>query len=850
MMNALRATVMRGHRRHLVALAIFAALTLLMTYPLALQAAHSIGNYGDPLLNAWALASNAHKFVTHPLDLFNANIFYPYPATLAYSENLIGISVLTAPLLWATDNPVLVHNLALLFSFPLCAFGAYLLVLDLTRSWYGGMVAGIAYGFAHFRFGELSQLQNLTIQWLPFALLYFSRFFRTQSWQDVLLAAFFLVIEALSSLYYGIYSGLAVALFVLFTFVTWRQPGNRIREAKTWIRLLAASALVLLVMVLVAIPYNTARAAVGERTLNDQFGATLQQYIQVSAQSLLGRLIPAAGRDLGATYFPGLVVVALVIFFLVSLVRRRRSGKALQVGRGDWRFYLVLAIVAFVLSLGTALRLTIDQPPIFQPLPYTILYNWAPGFKALRTPARIGPLVILSMAVLAGYGAALLRRRAKNILLLGLTALLAVEFVAVPARLLPIETGPQVPAVYHWLNNLPPDSVVLELPAVTSRSFWNDADSMPRLGRQQYFTTYHWHPTIMGYSGFWPPLFWTDIDPLLAFPSTASLDYLRGRGVSALVLHQDQFEPAAWEEMQQRLGLFNDQLTLLQIVDDAYVYALQPLQDQAADLQISVYTPSTAPAGKPYPVYLQVDTPNDAVAVHQTQQPYTISYRWQATETSAPNDDSSVVTTVDGVLHGDLPLVHPAGRSYIPVFLPAPPAPDAMLELEIDTLGQHSATTATVQESPEAASPPPGSETAPFFEAGFNYGDKLRLSHVALDATSYRAGDAIAVTLNWQRLAEDVSDTYVVFFRVSDAGGQEVFNDDRLPVAWPGPPATWPIGETVVDQHLLQLPVDLTAGTYTLALGLYDATTQQFVPLVDDDGNQRYAAFETTVEIQ
>ncbi|MCB0205573.1 MAG: hypothetical protein KDH89_12205, partial [Anaerolineae bacterium] len=482
--------------------------------------------------------------------------------------------------------------------------------------------------------------------------------------------------------------------------------------------------------------------------------------------------------------------------------------------------------------------------------PYTILYNWAPGFKALRTPARIGPLVILSMAVLAGYGAALLRRRAKNILLLGLTALLAVEFVAVPARLLPIETGPQVPAVYHWLNNLPPDSVVLELPAVTSRSFWNDADSMPRLGRQQYFTTYHWHPTIMGYSGFWPPLFWTDIDPLLAFPSTASLDYLRGRGVSALVLHQDQFEPAAWEEMQQRLGLFNDQLTLLQIVDDAYVYALQPLQDQAADLQISVYTPSTAPAGKPYPVYLQVDTPNDAVAVHQTQQPYTISYRWQATETSAPNDDSSVVTTVDGVLHGDLPLVHPAGRSYIPVFLPAPPAPDAMLELEIDTLGQHSATTATVQESPEAASPPPGSETAPFFEAGFNYGDKLRLSHVALDATSYRAGDAIAVTLNWQRLAEDVSDTYVVFFRVSDAGGQEVFNDDRLPVAWPGPPATWPIGETVVDQHLLQLPVDLTAGTYTLALGLYDATTQQFVPLVDDDGNQRYAAFETTVEIQ
>jgi hypothetical protein len=120
---------------------------------------------------------------------------------------------------------------------------------------------------------------------------------------------------------------------------------------------------------------------------------------------------------------------------------------------------------------------------------------------------------------------------------------------------------------------------------------------------------------------------------------------------------------------------------------------------------------------------------------------------------------------------------------------------------------------------------------------------------VALDSTRHRVGDSLAVTLNWQRLAEDLSDTYVVFFKLTDANGQEVFNDDRLPVDWSGPPARWPLGETVVDQHLLQLPVDLAPGVYTLALGLYNATTQQFVPLVNDDGSQRYAAFETTIEI-
>ena len=77
MKNSVQSLLSHGHRSHLLALAIFLVLTPLMTYPLALKAAASIGNYGDPLLNTWALASNAQKFITHPLDLFNANIFYP-----------------------------------------------------------------------------------------------------------------------------------------------------------------------------------------------------------------------------------------------------------------------------------------------------------------------------------------------------------------------------------------------------------------------------------------------------------------------------------------------------------------------------------------------------------------------------------------------------------------------------------------------------------------------------------------------------------------------------------------------------------------------------------------------------
>ena len=45
-------------------------------------------NLGDPVLYAWALSWNAHAVVTSPLHLFDANIFWPHPLSLAYSDNM------------------------------------------------------------------------------------------------------------------------------------------------------------------------------------------------------------------------------------------------------------------------------------------------------------------------------------------------------------------------------------------------------------------------------------------------------------------------------------------------------------------------------------------------------------------------------------------------------------------------------------------------------------------------------------------------------------------------------------------------------------------------------------------
>ena len=53
---------------------------------------------------------------------------------LAFSENLLGIALFTAPIQWVTGNPVVVHNLAHLASYVLAGGGMYLLALSLTGS--------------------------------------------------------------------------------------------------------------------------------------------------------------------------------------------------------------------------------------------------------------------------------------------------------------------------------------------------------------------------------------------------------------------------------------------------------------------------------------------------------------------------------------------------------------------------------------------------------------------------------------------------------------------------------------------------------------------------------------------
>ena len=130
-------TVAAETTRRLLAAAAYLALTFLLTYPLGINAASTVvGSDADTDLFIWTLAWNTHAFTAQPLTIFDANIYYPFRHTLAYSENLIGSAFFAAPVLWATGNPILALNVATLASIFLCGLGGFVLGRSL------GLVAG------------------------------------------------------------------------------------------------------------------------------------------------------------------------------------------------------------------------------------------------------------------------------------------------------------------------------------------------------------------------------------------------------------------------------------------------------------------------------------------------------------------------------------------------------------------------------------------------------------------------------------------------------------------------------------------------------------------------------------
>ena len=494
--------------------ALFTVLAAAMTYPLIRHMRDSLNDPGDPLLNLWTLRWVAHQIVVSPRYLFDANIFAPERNTLAYSETLLAPALLAAPLSWLGAGAILVHNVVFLGGFVASGVGAALLVRALTGYTPAAVIAGIVFAFAPFRFDHFAQLQLQQAQWIPFAFLALHRLIASGRVRDGVWLGIAVAAQLLSCMYYGIFLGLYLAV-VGGWLLAWRM-----RVYRRWLPAIGASVLTAVVVFAPAAnAYLGARAVVGERGRqeNRSFSATWTNYAAApDVNWLYGRTAQPLGgleRDL----FPGVVAVGLSAAAVWPPVSAVRAGYAI------------------------GLLFAVDLTRGFNGLIYPALYALVPPVRALRIPALAVVLVAFSLAVLAGYGAARVRRRG---VIATLACAVLAESLSIP---MPLRTFPaSPPPVYADIaRDNPDDGTIVELPMIYS------AD--PRFQDQiyMYYSTFHWQKLVNGYSGFFPPSYLEAAAILRTFPDNRSLEALAARHTRYVVIHGERMGA---EEYQRIVG--------------------------------------------------------------------------------------------------------------------------------------------------------------------------------------------------------------------------------------------------------------------------------------------------------
>ncbi len=581
-------------RDALAVTAIFTALTIAFTWPLAAGVTRNVpGDLGDPLFSAWVLAWDA----THlGRGWLQANIFYPNPLTLLYSELLLPQALLVLPVYAITGNPLLCYNLVFLATFVLSGLGMFLLCRELTGSRTAGFVAGLAYAFAPYRVPSIPHLPVMSSQWLPFVFFGFSRYFVAAScsaeasrYIDDSLGAtakasryrlplagatVAWILQNLSCGYYLFYFSPAIAGYLLWEVTRrhlWRN-GRVVRQVTTaWAAMFVATAPFLLAY------YQLRRTGMEARTAIElrQYSADVLAYLTADPNLWFwGRLAHAWPRGEGLL-FPGLTIVVLAVLgawpggdrtlrvqdaddrrplrrfalwtmsalaaivvttlllgFRIQLpgIKITSLPRALTVivaafAIWSWRrpgarhrvrawlaspagFFVLLTAFAVVMSFGPVVYAR--GRVVAEPGLYAAFNAVVPGFDGLRVPARFAMLAAFGLAVLAAFGIAALERtnhRRARWQAAAAGTLILFESLAVPIPInqniphymepglaaLPgsIDIGAGLPDVYRFVAQLPPNTVIMELP-IGEPAF--DV-------RYMFYSIRHWRPLVNGYSG-------------------------------------------------------------------------------------------------------------------------------------------------------------------------------------------------------------------------------------------------------------------------------------------------------------------------------------------------------------
>lgn len=537
-----------GTRQGLVPVALALLLAVAMTWPLALHVGSDIPKNDidpDPLFYVWHEAWIGHAVLEQPLDLFQANRFWPEPDSLAFTDVVLGYAPAAVWGAGSIDAALVVYNLLFLFTYALAFLGAYLLAHELGASRLASVVAGAAFAYAPWRLAQDGHLAVISSGGIPLALFLLVRGYRRRSARLVL--AGWLVTTWQLTL--GFTLGVPLVYVVLAVGVVvsayWLRRGRPVLGRSVVGASVAGVCLLALVTFFQAQPYfrvlDDHPEAKRTPELVTYYSPPLRGFLAASDDNFLWAGPTARAEDslrapTEQTLFPGIAILMLAGFGLFSSAYP--VTLRLWIGAGT--------ILSAAVSLG--LR---DEGHITRGFtPYRLLYELAPGWDGLRTPGRVHTLTTLGLALLAAAGTALLLREIRSRPLLRKPSrnparreVAALVTAGILTGVILLEgLGPtelqRVPAVPDGFGTPDPQ---LHLPSGAPTdslySLWS-IDGFPRI--------------VNGYGAFTPSRLAEVRRITASFPDERSVAFLRELGVRTVILHPELAVGTSFEDAAER----------------------------------------------------------------------------------------------------------------------------------------------------------------------------------------------------------------------------------------------------------------------------------------------------------
>jgi len=493
-------------RASLASLLLCACLAVVHTWPLSSSpGVLSRNDAPDTVLHEWILAWIAHQAPRDPLHLFDANIFYPEPHTLAYSDHLIVQGSMAAPLLWAGASPVVAYNVVLLAGFALTGWSVSLLMRRWTGSWLAGVLAGSLAAFNALTLTRLPQIQDQHLEFFPLALLALDQLLQTPRLRHAIALAIWYLLQALTAGYILVFSFLSLLAAAIARPRDWIARGRELV-----IPMLAATTLVVVLLLPFMVPYLEVHREVGlTRSLNEValYSAHPTDYLATG-----GRWHFAAWSHRffkADALFPGITAALLMLFAIASGIATKNPRA---------RMALAFGAFACLCSFGPA-------TPV-----YVWLYHAFPLMSGIRGPARFGQFFLIAVALLAGFGLSALRQHISRTR--GERVAIAFSLAVIGLANLEALRAPLWYADYHGIPAIY-DTLVTEKPGVVvCLPFAEDLCNV----RLMLASTRFWKPLLNGYSGYAPPSYFHNVEVLRDFPDRTAIEYLRAQGVTHVVV--------------------------------------------------------------------------------------------------------------------------------------------------------------------------------------------------------------------------------------------------------------------------------------------------------------------------